>query len=148
MKARAIDLLSAAFLFVFALVMRSQLDGVPREGVLFPLCVLYLLMACGCLLAFRAVVSGKGEISFFGDIPRRRWCLIAALFIAQVLGALYVSFTLCMAVGIFAMLIVLTPRKTGRALLADLVFTAAFILFFQIFFTRIMHIYFPEPLFG
>lgn len=148
MKERTVDLLSAAFLCVFALVMRGQLAGIPREGVLFPLCVLYLLMACGVLLACRAVVSGKGEISFFGDIPPRRWGLIAALFIAQVLGAMYVSFTLCMAVGMFAMLILLTPRKNGRALLVNLAFTAAFILFFRLFFTDIMHIYFPEPFFG
>lgn len=40
------------------------------------------------------------------------------------------------------------PRKTGKALLANLVFTAAFIVFFQVFFTNIMHIYFPEPFFG
>ena len=46
------------------------------------------------------------------------------------------------------MLIVLTPKKTGKALLANLVFTAAFIAFFQVFFTTIMHIYFPEPFFG
>ena len=148
MKERTIDILTAVFLIAFSLVMRSQLEGIPREGVLFPLCVLYLLMACGALLAFRAAAAGKGEMSFFGDIPPQRWCLVAALFIVQVLGALYVSFNICMAVGMFATLVVLTPRKTGRALLADLVFTAAFILFFQLFFTDIMHIYFPEPFFG
>ena len=78
----------------------------------------------------------------------QRWCLVTAVFIAQVLGAMYVSFNICMAVGIFTMLIVLTPKKTGKALLANLVFTAAFIVFFQVFFTNIMHIYFPEPFFG
>ena len=40
MKERTVDLLSAAFLLAFGLVMRSQLDGIPREGVLIPLCVL------------------------------------------------------------------------------------------------------------
>ena len=104
MKERTIDILTAVFLIAFSLVMRSQLEGIPREGVLFPLCVLYLIM--------------------------------------------YVSFNICMAVGIFTMLIVLTPKKTGKALLANLVFTAAFIVFFQVFFTNIMHIYFPEPFFG
>ena len=142
MKERTIDILTAVFLIAFSLVMRSQLEGIPREGVLFPLCVLYLIMASSVLMA------GKGEMSFFGDIPPQRWCLVTAVFIAQVLGAMYVSFNICMAVGIFTMLIVLTPKKTGKALLANLVFTAAFIVFFQVFFTNIMHIYFPEPFFG
>lgn len=148
MKERTVDILSAAFLLAFGLVMQSQLDGIPREGVLFPLCVLYLLMGCGVLLAVRAVVAGRGEMPFFGDIPPRRWCLVAGIFIVQVLGAMYVSFNAFMAAGMLAMLIVLTPRRTGRALIADLAFTAAFILFFHVFFTNIMHIYFPEPFFG
>ena len=142
MKERTIDILTAVFLIAFSLVMRSQLEGIPREGVLFPLCVLYLIMASSVLLALRAIMAGNG------DIPPQRWCLVTAVFIAQVLGAMYVSFNICMAVGIFTMLIVLTPRKTGKALLANLVFTAAFIVFFQVFFTNIMHIYFPEPFFG
>ena len=139
MKERTIDILTAVFLIAFSLVMRSQLEGIPREGVLFPLCVLYLIMASSVLLALRAIMAGKGEMSFFGDIPPQRWCLVTAVFIAQVLGAMYVSFNICMAV---------TPKKTGKALLANLVFTAAFIVFFQVFFTNIMHIYFPEPFFG
>ena len=125
MKERTIDILTAVFLIAFSLVMRSQLEGIPREGVLFPLCVLYLIMASSVLLALRAIMAGKGEMSFFGDIPPQRWCLVTAVFIAQVLGAMYVSFNICMAVGIFAMLIVLTSKKTGKALLANLVFTAA-----------------------
>ena len=148
MKERTIDILTAVFLIAFSLVMRSQLEGIPREGVLFPLCVLYLIMASSVLLALRAIMAGKGEMSFFGDIPPQRWCLVTAVFIAQVLGAMYVSFNICMAVGIFAMLIVLTPKKTGKALLANLVFTAAFIVFFQVFLTNIMPIYFTEPFFG
>ena len=101
MKERTIDILTAVFLIAFSLVMRSQLEGIPREGVLFPLCVLYLIMASSVLLALRAIMAGKGEMSFFGDIPPQRWCLVTAVFIAQVLGAMYVSFNICMAVGIF-----------------------------------------------
>ena len=99
MKERTIDILTAVFLIAF---MRSQLEGIPREGVLFPLCVLYLIMASSVLLALRAIMAGKGEMSFFGDIPPQRWCLVTAVFIAQVLGAMYVSFNICMAVGIYA----------------------------------------------
>ena len=137
MKERTIDILTAVFLIAFSFVMRGQLEGIPREGVLFPLCVLYLIMACSVLLALKAIMAGKGEMSFFGDIPPQRWCLVSAIFIVQVLGAMYVSFKISMAVGMFAMLIVLTPRKTGKALFANLVFTAAFIVFFQVFFSCI-----------
>ena len=97
MKERTIDILTAVFLIAFSLVMRSQLEGIPREGVLFPLCVLYLIMASSVLLALRAIMAGKGEMSFFGDIPPQRWCLVPAVFIAQVLGAMYVSFNICTA---------------------------------------------------
>lgn len=148
MKERTVDIVTALFLIAFSLLMRSQLEGIPREGVLFPLCVLYLMMGCGVLLAVRAVVAGKGEISFFGDIPPLRWCLVAGIFVAQVLGALYFSFTISMSAGMLLMLIVLTPKRRGGSLVADVLFTAAFIVFFQLFFTHIMHIYFPEPFFG
>ena len=110
MKERTIDILTAVFLIAFSFVMRGQLEGIPREGVLFPLCVLYLIMACSVLLALKAIMAGKGEMSFFGDIPPQRWCLVSAIFIVQVLGAMYVSFKISMAVGMFAMLIVLTAR--------------------------------------
>ena len=79
MKERTIDILTAVFLIAFSLVMRSQLEGIPREGVLFPLCVLYLIMASSVLLALRAIMAGKGEMSFFGDIPPQRWCLVTAV---------------------------------------------------------------------
>lgn len=148
MKERTADILIAVFLIAFGLLMRSQLAGIPPEGVLFPLSVIYLLMGCGALLAARAAFSRGGELSFFGDAPPLRWCLVAGIFVLEVLGAMYVSFKLSMGLGMFAMLVVLTPRRTGRALLADIVFTAAFLLFFQLFFTDVMHIYFPEPLFG
>ena len=72
MKERTIDILTAVFLIAFSLVMRSQLEGIPREGVLFPLCVLYLIMVSSVLLALRAIMAGKGEMSFFGDIPPQR----------------------------------------------------------------------------
>ena len=58
MKERTIDILTAVFLIAFSLVMRSQLEGFPREGVLFPLCVLYLIMASSVLLALRAIMAG------------------------------------------------------------------------------------------
>ena len=73
MKERTIDILTAVFLIAFSFVMRGQLEGIPREGVLFPLCVLYLIMACSVLLALKAIMAGKGEMSFFGDIPPQRW---------------------------------------------------------------------------
>ena len=33
MKERTIDILTAVFLIAFSLVMRSQLEGIPREGL-------------------------------------------------------------------------------------------------------------------
>lgn len=148
MKERTVDIVTAALLVAFGLLMRAQLAGIPPEGVLFPLSVIYLLMGCALLLAGRALFSRADAPSFFGDVAPLRWCLVAAIFVLEVLGAMYVSFKLSMGLGIFAMLLVLTPRRTGRSLLANIAFTAAFLIFFQLFFTDVMHIYFPEPLFG
>ena len=148
MKERTVDLVTAALLVAFGLLMRAQLAGIPPEGVLFPLSVIYLLMGCALLLAARAFFSREGAPSFFGGVPALRWCLVTAIFVLEVLGAMYVSFKLSMGLGMFAMLMVLTPRRTGRSLLVNIAFTAAFLLFFQLFFTDVMHIYFPEPFFG
>lgn len=142
-----IDILTATFLIASNLVMQSQLEGIPREGILSPLCVSHLIIVSSVLLAFRAIMVGEGEMSFFGDTPPQWWCPAIAVSIVQVLDAMYVSLSIYMAVGIFAMLIVPTPRKTGKVLLANLVFTTAFIVFFQVFFTNIMHIYLPESSF-
>ncbi len=131
----------------FTLLMQSQLEGIPREGVLFPMCVIWMLLGCSLLLAVRAVLGGRGELSFFDGIPPRRWCLVIMIFAMQVAGSMYLSFKMFMALGMFATLCVLTPVRSGRALAFSAVFTVCFVLFFQIFFTNIMNIYFPETLF-
>lgn len=146
MTERTADILSAACLFAFALLMRGQLEGIPVEGTIFPLSALYCIMGASLLLALNGL-RARGDISFFSGIPPARWCAICGIFVLQVLGAMYVSFLCAMAAGMVAMLLILTPRRTGRALLADLAFVAGFLLFFQLFFTDIMHIYFPEYLF-
>ena len=141
MKERTVDIVTAALIAGLGLLMRAQLAGIPPEGVLFPLSVIYLLMGCAVLLAARALFSRA-------DVPPLRWCLVTAIFVLEVLGAMYVSFKVSMGLGLFAMLMVLTPRRTGRSLFVNILFTAAFLLFFQLFFTDVMHIYFPEPFFG
>lgn len=146
MNERTADLLSAVCLIAFALVMRAQLEGIPTEGTIFPLSALYCIMGASLLLALNSL-RDHGVISFFSGIPPLRWCAVCGIFLLQVLGAMYVSFLCAMAAGMLAMLLILTPRRTGRALLADLAFVAGFLLFFQLFFTDIMHIYFPENLF-
>ncbi|MEI3477973.1 MAG: hypothetical protein V8Q84_01380 [Bilophila sp.] len=148
MKERTVDIVTAALIAGLGLLMRAQLAGIPPEGVLFPLSVIYLLMGCALLLAARALFSRADAPSFFGDVPPLRWCLVTAIFVLEVLGAMYVSFKVSMGLGLFAMLMVLTPRRTGRSLFVNILFTAAFLLFFQLFFTDVMHIYFPEPFFG
>lgn len=146
MTQRTADILSASALFAFALMMRAQLEGVPVEGTIFPLSTLYCIMGASLLLALNGL-RASGTLSFFAGIPPLRWCAICAIFLLQVLGAMYVSFLCAMAAGMIAMLLILTPRRSGRALLADLAFVAGFLLFFQLFFTDIMHIFFPEYLF-
>lgn len=146
MNGRTADILSAVCLIVFALIMRAQLEGIPPEGTIFPLSALYCIMGASLLLALNSL-RDHGVVSFFAGIPPVRWCAICGIFILQVLGAMYVSFLCSMAAGMVAMLLILTPRRTGRAVLTDLVFVAGFLLFFQLFFTDIMHIYFPENLF-
>ena len=148
MKERTIDILTAVFLIAFSLVMRSQLEGIPREGVLFPLCVLYLIMASSVLLALRAIMQAREKCPSSETFPHSGGVLVTAVFIAQVLGAMYVSFNICMAIGIFTMLIVLTPKKPVRRCSPILCLRRRLSCFSRSFFTNIMHIYFPEPFFG
>lgn len=145
MKERSVDLIIAVFLLAFCLLMQTQLENIPREGVLFPLCVIWLTMGCSVLMAIQGFIAGSVELSFFGDIPPLRWCLVTGIFLVQVIGSLYLSFNLSMGIGMFATLCMLTPGRAPRTLLANAVFTVLFLLFFQIFFSNLMHIYFPEP---
>ena len=147
MTTRHVDLITSAVVAAVAGLLLLQLEGIPREGVLFPAFVLWVLMACAVALAGRALWQASGTLSFFGGIDPKRWCLVSGLFLAQVFGALFVSFKISMFVGMFAILTVLTPQRTTRNVVLNAVIAGLFVVFFQVFFTDIMHIFFPEPLF-
>ncbi len=147
MKERTVDIVTAIIIAGFSLVMQSQLDGIPTEGVLFPMSVLWLLLICSLLMAVRAVFMAAGSYSFFDGIPPLRWLILVLIFAGQVLGAMYISFKIFMVLGMFAALTAMGPSKTGRTLVSNLAFAVLFVLFFQVFFTNIMHIYFPEAIF-
>lgn len=146
MKQRTADLGGATLLCGFSFLMLSQLDNVPVEGALFPRWTLYLILLSALLLGLRAVFLKSGSVSFFGEIPPKRCLVVCCIFLLQVLGSIYFSFMICMGVGMFLMAWFLTPCKNGKSALADLAFSAGLLIFFELFFTDVMKIYFPETL--
>lgn len=144
---RGADLLSALFFIILSLVLRSQLEDVPVEGALFPLWTLNLIIAASLFLALRAFMKKENKpVSFFGEIPPLRWLGVIALFFIQVFCAMTISFLWSMGIGMFIMLLFLAPVKNFKTVLADFLFAAGLLLFFELFFTNVMRIYFPEYL--
>lgn len=146
-NSRIADVSCAAVVILFCLLLRTQLENIPREGYIFPMCILYLLMGAGALLAVRALLVRGPHMAFFDGIPVSRWCIISALFVTQCLGAMYLSFKLFMGLGMLAMLFLLEKKHSWKSAVANVAYAAFFLVFFQIFFTNVMHIYFPENLF-
>ncbi len=143
---RTANIICACILLVFSLLMFHELEGLSPEGRIFPEYTLYCLMGASLLLALLSLRL-KGTFSVFGKIPVRRWLAIVGLFLAEVFGAMFASFMASMAVGMFIMLLILTPKLTIKSVTGDFLFMAGFMLFFQLFFASLMHIYFPEYIF-
>lgn len=147
MKTRTADLVTALAIVALCALLLLQLKNIPREGTLFPAFVLWMLIACSVCLAGRALLHSTGTVSFFNDVPPKKWLMVCGIFLLQVLGILFISFKLCMFTGMLALLCLLTPHKTPKAMCINVLVSVFFVVFFQLFFTDVMHIYFPEPLF-
>lgn len=146
-NSRIVDVSCAVVVILFCLLMRSQLVNIPQEGYIFPMCIIYLLMGASVLLGLRAFLTGGPHMAFFADIPVMRWCVISAIFVAQCLGAMYLSFKLFMGLGMLTTLFLLEKKHSVKGMVGNVAYVALFLLFFQLFFTDVMHIYFPENLF-
>lgn len=148
MQERSLDIVLGIALLALGGLLWVQLEGLPIEGRLFPSAVI-VLMACGSLALIVRALCRKGErVDFFGKTPVWQWCLVTALFAAQCLVSMYVSFKLGMGLGMLVLLLIIAPKKNWRSLLGSVLCSIGFLLFFEIFFCRIMHIYFPEKLLG
>ena len=147
-NSRIVDISCAVVVILFSLLLRTQLVNIPEEGYIFPMCIIYLLIGASVLLALRALITTKGpHMTFFESIPVMRWCVITALFIVQCLGVMYISFKLFMGLGMLLTLLILEQKHTVKSFVCNVLYVAFFLLSFQLFFTNIMHIYFPENLF-
>ena len=146
-NSRIVDISCAVVVILFSLLLRTQLENIPREGYIFPMCIIYLLIGASVLLALRALVIKGPHMAFFEGIPVMRWCVISTLFVVQCLGAMYISFKLFMGLGMLATLFILEKKHSLKSCILNIVYVGLFLAFFQLFFTDIMHIYFPENLF-
>lgn len=146
MKARTVDCVTALIVAALCILLLLQLTNIPREGALFPSFVLWLLIGCCACLAGRALTRTTGRLSFLGGIAAKRWLVVCSIFLLQVLGALFISFKASMFLGIFVLLHLLTVQRNRRTTLVNLLVAGFFVLFFELFFSNVMHIYFPEPL--
>lgn len=146
-NSRIVDVSCSVVVILFCLLMRSQLVNIPQEGYIFPMCVIYMLMAASVLLGLRAFLTGGPHMAFFAGIPVMRWCVISVIFVAQSLGAMYISFKLFMGLGMLTTLVLLEKKHSVKGMICNVAYVAFFLLFFQLFFTDVMNIYFPENLF-
>ncbi|WP_294557439.1 hypothetical protein [uncultured Mailhella sp.] len=147
-NSRIVDVSCAVVVILFCLLMRTQLTHIPREGYIFPMCTIYLLMGTSALLALRALLTRQGpHMTFFAGIPVKRWCIVSAIFVVQCLGAMYLSFKIFMGLGMLTIIFLLEKKHSLKNTVCNVLYVAFFLVFFQLFFTDIMHIYFPENLF-
>lgn len=147
-NSRIVDVSCAVVVILFCLLMRTQLTHIPREGYIFPMCIIYLLMGTSALLALRALLTRQGtHMAFFAGIPVKRWCIVSAIFVVQCLGAMYLSFKIFMGLGMLTIIFLLEKKHSLKNTVCNVLYVAFFLVFFQLFFTDIMHIYFPENLF-
>ena len=147
-NSRIVDVSCAVVVILFCLLMRTQLTHIPREGYIFPMCIIYLLMGTSALLALRALLTRQGpHMAFFVGIPVKRWCIVSAIFVVQCLGAMYLSFKIFMGLGMLTIIFLLEKKHSLKNTVCNVLYVAFFLVFFQLFVTDIMHIYFPENLF-
>ena len=147
-NSRIVDVSCAVVVILFCLLMRTQLTHIPREGYIFPMCIIYPLMGTSALLALRALLTRQGpHMAFFAGIPVKRWCIVSAIFVVQCLGAMYLSFKIFMGLGMLTIIFLLEKKHSLKNTVCNVLYVAFFLVFFQLFFTDIMHIYFPENLF-
>lgn len=147
-NSRIVDVSCAVVVILFCLLMRTQLTHIPREGYIFPMCIIYLLMGTSAFLALRALLTRQGpHMAFFAGIPVKRWCIVSAIFVVQCLGAMYLSFKIFMGLGMLTIIFLLEKKHSLKNTVCNVLYVAFFLVFFQLFFTDIMHIYFPENLF-
>lgn len=146
-NSRIADVSCAAVVALISLLLWSQLANIPEEGRIFPMCVIYLLLGSSFLLAVRTFLACKEKFMFFGGIPVWRWFAFIAIYLVQILGAMYISFKLFMGLGMLTTLFFLEQKHSVKQTVINILFVACFLVFFHVFFTSIMHIYFPEPFF-
>ncbi len=132
---------------LLCLVLYSQLEGIPVEGLLFPMSIIYLLMGCCVLLVGMTLSSPKENVNFFVGISPAHWYVVTAIYLVWILGSMYVSFKIFMSIGMFVTLFIMEETHSLKKIFINFVFILCTMAFFQIFFTNIMHIYFPEPIF-
>ena len=100
------------------------------------------------ILIARALLTRQGpHMTFFAGIPVKRWCIVSAIFVVQCLGAMYLSFKIFMGLGMLTIIFLLEKKHSLKNTVCNVLYVAFFLVFFQLFFTDIMHIYFPENLF-
>ena len=88
MRARTVDFIIAAVIIAFSIFLLRQLEGIPREGYIFPSILLYGMIGCSIIIFIRAWVKGSrtDKIYVFKDVPVARWLTVVSIFILYVIG--------------------------------------------------------------
>lgn len=149
MKRYYIDIGSGVFLASLAGFLMVQLDGIPREGVILPIVVLWALLICSALMIVEGLVKRDARrIDFFEGTNIFHFVSIAIIFFFSIYLCLYFSYTITIFLMNFSVVSLLTEKRTNRKIGANVLFSGSVVLFIYMFFTVLMRVYFPEPFFS
>jgi len=148
MNARTIDRIVSVLIILGALILLRELRDIPREGYIFPSILLYGMMGCSGILLARTTVKGRGKdkIQVFKDVPVSRWLAVVAIFILYVIGIFQLGFFASTFGVSFAITTVLSEDRRIKTLLSNIIFSSGLIVFFFIFFVKLMKVRFPDAL--
>lgn len=148
MRARTVDFIIAAVIIAFSIFLLRQLEGIPREGYIFPSILLYGMIGCSIIIFIRAWVKGSrtDKIYVFKDVPVARWLTVVSIFILYVIGMFHLGFFTSTFLAAMAIVTVLSTDRKPKTLLINFIFSGSLTVIFYLFFVKLMMVRFPEAL--
>jgi hypothetical protein len=147
-SARTVDFIIAAFIIAFSILLLGQLEGIPREGYIFPSILLYSMIGCSIIIFIRAWVKGNriDKINVFKDVPVGRWLTVISIFVLYVIGMFHLGFFTSTLLAAMAIVTVLSTERKQRTLFINFIFSISLTIIFYLFFVKLMMVRFPEAL--
>lgn len=149
MSSRLADCIIAIAIISGAIFLLWQLEGVPKEGYIFPSILLYSMIFCSVIIFSRALLKkdNKTQIVVFENVPAEKWITVVFIFISYVIGMFHIGFFVSTFIASFAITTILSINRKGKTLSINAIFSLSLVLVFYVFFVRLMKVRFPDALF-